>query len=381
MKATGLLLSLALAPAPPPAGPLQVTTSPGGDALILRVQGRGPALLDLSISPVGAAPDQARVLADRRILPDGTASLDLAPPEAGEYAYEMRLEELGFSPAVPVGHRGTGPGRFRGPTFLALTGRDDVAVADAGNARVQVLDAGGRFRFTLEPRDARGGRLEPAGMTVSRGRTLLVADARGGGLLRFNQDGRPVEGVEPAEPLPSPGGLAELPSGDLVVCEPRRGSLAVLDRAGRPRRRLGGFGGGGVLLDRPTDVAAHSDALWVVEAGAARVSRVDLAGRRVRAHAGGLARPHGLAVGPDGLLYVADPGSRAVHVFDPDAGELLRLHATAAARTSLGEPMDVVALPSGDLVVSDRRRGHLWRFPRDSTVTVQRGQVSLRPRR
>ena len=50
------------------------------------------------------------------------------------------------------GERGTGPGQFVVPHGLAIDNKDNIFVADRGNARIQVFDTNGKFirQFTLQ---------------------------------------------------------------------------------------------------------------------------------------------------------------------------------------------------------------------------------------
>jgi predicted membrane-bound mannosyltransferase/DNA-binding beta-propeller fold protein YncE len=70
---------------------------------------------------------------------------------------------------------------------------------------------------------------------------------------------------------------------------------------------------------------------------------------------GFLNRPHGLDIGPDGLLYVADSGNHQVVVFDQE-GNYIRTLGTfglAPLVDALNEPWDVAVAPGGDVFVAD----------------------------
>jgi len=76
-----------------------------------------------------------------------------------------------------------------------------------------------------------------------------------------------------------------------------------------------------------------------------------------------LVRPHGLAVDPEGRLWVADPGARRVHVFDTAEHEYMEL--PDDDDPPLSSPIAVVHDPSGVAYVSDSASRVIRRFDRE----------------
>ena len=78
---------------------------------------------------------------------------------------------------------------------------------------------------------------------------------------------------------------------------------------------------------------------------------------------------NGLAVAPDGNLYVADTGRNRILVYSP-SGALVRQFGHQG--TGLGEftqPMAIAFLPDGSFVVSDWETSRLERWDRAFTAT------------
>jgi sugar lactone lactonase YvrE len=79
-------------------------------------------------------------------------------------------------------------------------------------------------------------------------------------------------------------------------------------------------------------------------------------GRRLH----GMARPYSVASGPSGVLAVADPDARSVHVYDPQRKRYERI--VRSADGPLVSPMGVAFDDKGGLFVSDSVRAAIYRF-------------------
>lgn len=88
-----------------------------------------------------------------------------------------------------VGGTGTEPGKFRGPVGIAIGPSGTVFISDAGNGRIQVLDKDGKYVTSwklpwLE-------QSWEAHLETDQNGTLYVTYPDGGGVLTFDQSGKP----------------------------------------------------------------------------------------------------------------------------------------------------------------------------------------------
>ena len=90
-----------------------------------------------------------------------------------------------------VANRGTGPGEFRYPSFLAVAPDGTVYVSDALNFRVQAFDRAGRYlRQVGQLGDGPGAFARPKGIGVDSEGHLYVADAAFNNVQIFDEKGR-----------------------------------------------------------------------------------------------------------------------------------------------------------------------------------------------
>lgn len=89
-----------------------------------------------------------------------------------------------------IGKLGTGNGEFNYPTELRLHG-DDLAVVDAMNFRVQVLDKNGQFRYAIgKIADNVGGMFRPKGVDFDSEGHLYIVDGMWSVVQVFNEQGQ-----------------------------------------------------------------------------------------------------------------------------------------------------------------------------------------------
>lgn len=163
------------------------------------------------------------------------------------------------------------PGRFWGPRDIAIGPDGLLYVTDTGNKRVQVFDTSGTFVRTFGGAGTEPGRFnEPVGLAFA-GDELLVADAWNGRIQRLTRDGTPlgeipIQGWENRGITNKPY-LAVGPAGQIVVTQPERGQVLQVSPDGQI-----------TALPRPAD------------------------------RSGRLGLPSGLAVAPDGAVFVAESG-------------------------------------------------------------------------
>ena len=269
---------------------------------------------------------------------------------------------------------GRGPrlGGVNTPRGLALDVHGHVFVSDWWNQRIQRWNGDGTqpsaFGF-------RGTTAEPGSINFAwdvavqpgTGR-VFVANRESHEIEVFTEKGRFVtrwglRGSAPGE-LEFPQGVAFAPDGTLVVSDSGNGRIQrfTIDAAGNGRRPqvLGAPGDGAGLFDTPTGVAVTPDGtVWVADTVNNLVQRLDPSTERWTAFSmpgGGSVdyrRPWGVTANPDGSVWVTDSGRGRIVLVDQHGQQLRAATGEEMGAGPLNQPFDTLVLPDGNLLVSD----------------------------
>ena len=209
-----------------------------------------------------------------------------------------RWRVAGGKPGGGAGAIGSGAGEFWGPRGIAVDGNGAVWVAEWGNHRIQVRDAGGTWRVA-------GGKAGGGGGSESRG------------VGEFS----------------SPSGIAVDGNGAVWVADTGNNRIQVREPDGRWRVAFGKAGGvagesgsDAGEFDWPVGVAVDGNsAVWVADWWNNRIQVREPDGRWRVADgkagggdgaygrgAGEFNRPEGIAVDGNGAVWVADSGNHRI---------------------------------------------------------------------
>ncbi len=197
---------------------------------------------------------------------------------------------------------------FSRPHSIALDGKGSLYIADIGNHRIRRVD-------------------------LSSG---VVTTFAGTGERSPTPDGAPLEGT----PLNGPRALAFAPNGDLYIALREGNAVYRLDVGANRLHHVAGTGDKGytgdggpavtATLAGPKGIEVGPDGgIYVADTENHAIRRIDASEGTVSTVAGdgkvhdgpdgdpltcGLARPHGVYVGPDGSIYIGDSENHRVRV-------------------------------------------------------------------
>lgn len=229
--------------------------------------------------------------------------------------------------------------RFESAASVAIDPTGHVYVLDAGRGTIVKLDTAG---LVLAEWGGSGSGAyafdQPADLDPTNGLTLYVADAGNRSIKRYSREFLHLETL-PVDLTPETTGLGGTSGAETKLYE--------TGEEGRPVAVRAALDGSLYAIEEERGVVLN----WNSSRRLERVFGAYDAGE------GALVRPVALALGRNGEVYVADPGRRAVVVFDR-YGTYLRSLAEGRARdvravTAQGERV-LVVLPDRLLVYSTR---------------------------
>ena len=142
--------------------------------------------------------------------------------------------------------------------------------------------------------------------------------------------------------------------GHLWVLDSENSRIRLFDRDGGYLGGWGGHGEGNFAFKTPEGLAVVGDTVYVADTWNHRIARFTLGGEWKGSATGGFMGPRGVAVGPDGGVWVTDSGNHRVVRYDADLKTAVTVGPTGTGPGQFKGPVGIVASPSsGRVYVTD----------------------------
>ena len=178
-----------------------------------------------------------------------------------------------------IGHTGSAPGELNGPKGMAVdasTGR--LFVADAGNERIQVLNAdGSSFAVWGDPTAGQTSAFSPEDIALAADGRVYVSDAENHRIVVFDRNGAYLSsfghlGFSGTASFAWPEGVTLDGQGNLYVADSGNGRIMEYTADGVFIKQIGQRGLGAGKFDSPFDVVVNAQGhIFVADNGGQRV--------------------------------------------------------------------------------------------------------------
>ncbi|HEX5761804.1 MAG TPA: DUF6531 domain-containing protein [Solirubrobacterales bacterium] len=269
------------------------------------------------------------------------------------------------------GSEGTEDGQFNYPAAIEVDAQGDVWVADTYNSRIQKFSPSGEYLLQAGGEGYGDGQLYyPMGIAADSEGRIWVADTSSSRIEGFDPQGQHVgrfgsEGAEPGQ-LQYPMGIDADAEGSLWVADTENNRVQHwIAAVGEPRvgLQMGGFGSAGAeagQLSQPGGVAVAPDGdVWVADTSNHRIQQLDAEWQPVRQFGsngsgpGQLSSPRAVALDPGGNIWVADTSNHRVQKFDSEGNFLLQSGSYGTANGQFSSPMGIATDAQGNVWVAD----------------------------
>ena len=272
-------------------------------------------------------------------------------------------------PVLSFGKEGLDDGMFRSPRGVAVSNRNEIAVADQINHRVQIFNSNGDFIRSFGRRGSNQGEFKrPFGIAFDKDGKIFVADIDSHRVQIFNREGRYMGMFGRKERLDSqlccPWGLSLDSQGNIIVTDTGNKLIKIFSPDGKFVMEIGKFGSFSlpahcVQCDEyliMSDVNDHS--IKVFSREGEYKYKFGECGRGD----GEFINPCFLSVTKSGLLMVCDEGNHRKQVFELNGKFVGKFGVKGSNVGEFVSPFSVAVLRNNQIVVCDSNNHRIQIF-------------------
>lgn len=276
------------------------------------------------------------------------------------------------------GAPGTGPGQFDYAIGIAVDPGGDVFVVEANNARVQRFTSSGVYLSSFGGQGSGPGQLNsPRGVATDASGNIYVADTYNNRIQKFSNAGTYLaqwgtQGSGPGQ-LSLPFAVTVDGHGDVYVADNLNHRIEKFDATGVFLTQWGSQGTGDGQFNYPSAIQVDGGGnVYVADVNNHRVQRFTSTGVFVASWGsngsgpGQFIFPQGVAVAPNGDLHVTDYGNGRVQVLrarsTSEHESLFTIGSPGGDNAQFSDIRGIAVAPDGTVYVADKNAGRIQRF-------------------
>ena len=314
---------------------------------------------------------------------DGTYKISYFAKEAGKCHVSVRvnmenvrgspfavqLKPRQYRPVLSFGQQGSSVGMFGSPWGVAVNERDEIAVTEIDNNRVQLFSSDGTYIQSFGRKGDKQGEFNyPAGVTFDTNGNIIVIDNSNDRVSIFDELGNFLsqfgEKGSLDHQLYGPLGLSLESNGNIIVANKKNQLINIFSPSGEFLRKIGNVGS----FTFPFHCVQNNEHFLVSDSDKHCIKVFDLDGKFLYEFGkrgegdGEFNKPRCLSIDKAGHLMVCDAWNHRVQVFEL-SGKFITTFGTKG--NGVGEfilPISVAVLSDGRIVVADFKNHRIQLF-------------------
>jgi len=274
------------------------------------------------------------------------------------FAFEIKPRQ--FRPVPWFGQRRSAAGMLNSPWGVAVNERNEIAVTEVGNGRIQVFSSDGTYLRSFGRFGDKQGELRwPAGIAFDNNGYIVVVDSNNHRVQVFSEQGEFLNQFGGKgnldHQLQDPYGLSIDSDGNYIVADSSNKLIKVFSPSGQFLRKICGKGS----FTFPLHCVQYDNHFIVSDSGEHCIKVFDRDGNSVYQFGkegdgdGEFNDPYCLSVNKAGHLMICDTENHRVQVFELNGKFLKKFGKTGSGVGEFDRPVSTAVLSDGRIVVSD----------------------------
>ena len=270
--------------------------------------------------------------------------------------FTVEAKHREFKPVLSFGQQGSSKGMFNGPCGVAVNERDEIAVSDSGNHRVQVFSSDGTYLRSFGEEGYRQGQFQtPSGIAFGTNDNIIVGESGNQFIQIFNGEGKYLSHFCSNSSSTKSPGLSVDSDGNIIVPDCQNKLIKIFSPGGQLLRTIGGG-----RLTFPIHCIQNNNIFFVSDRGDHSIKMFDKEGKFLKKFGSkGVGNkqfnePCCLSVDKVGHLMICDKLNHRIQLLDIPSGKFrTKFEVKGKDIGGLGNPVSMAVLSNGRIVVSD----------------------------